>query len=124
MYVRLFVTASMLLLLSVYVTTIQASDSERVDTAVREARQVASEGPFLPQWESLEKYEIPAVVQRREVRNLHPLGRLLRAGLHERMVPADDVHRPRHLARQRIQTSRGDVRSAQAVWLQGLHSPA
>jgi hypothetical protein len=40
--------------------TIQASDSERIDTAVREARQVASEGPFLPQWESLEKYEIPA----------------------------------------------------------------
>ena len=60
MYARLFVTASILLMLPVYATTIQASDSERIDTAVREARQVASEGPFLPQWESLEKYEIPA----------------------------------------------------------------
>ena len=60
MYARLFVTASMLLMLSVYATTIQASDSERNDTAVREARQVASQGPFLPQWESLEKYQIPA----------------------------------------------------------------
>ena len=47
-------------MLPAYATTIQASDSERTNTAVREARQVASEGPFLPQWESLEKYEIPA----------------------------------------------------------------
>ena len=46
MYARLFVTASILLMLSVYTITIQASDSERVDTAVREARQVAVEGPF------------------------------------------------------------------------------
>ena len=60
MYARLFVTANIPLMLSVYTTTIQASESEIIDTAVREARQVAMEGPFLPRWESLEKYEIPA----------------------------------------------------------------
>ena len=40
-----------------------ASASERVDTAVREARQVAAQGPFLPKWESLKNYEIPAWYQ-------------------------------------------------------------
>ncbi len=33
--------------------------AEQIDAAVQKARQVASQGPFEPTWESLENYEIP-----------------------------------------------------------------
>ncbi len=47
------------LLIATCCLTSHASASDRVDQAVRNARQLAEQGPFQPDWQSLEKYDIP-----------------------------------------------------------------
>jgi alpha-L-fucosidase len=52
--------AWLLLIVATLCPMIGASASDRISTAMRHARKVAQQGPFRPEWESLEKYEIPA----------------------------------------------------------------
>ena len=50
-----------------------------------------AEGPFDASWDSLEAYEFPDWYHGRQVRHLHPLGALLRAGLRQRVVRTPHV---------------------------------
>ena len=55
--------------------------------------EVANRGPFQPNWESLGHFQTPPWYSRRQVRHLHPLGRVLGARLRQRMVSAQHVPR-------------------------------
>ena len=68
-----------------------AQSTSDVPAKVREVEIVAAQGPFAPNWDSLGALPGARLVPGREVRHLHPLGRLLRAGVWQRVVPAQHV---------------------------------
>ena len=58
---------------------------------LKEVDNIGHQGPFRPDWESLQKYEAPRVVQGREIWNLHSLGRLFRPRVRQRVVSTQHV---------------------------------
>ena len=58
---------------------------------LKEVDGATHQGPFRPDWESLQKYEAPRVVQGREIWNLHSLGRLFRPRVRQRVVSTQHV---------------------------------
>ena len=83
---------------------------QRVDTAV-------AKGPFAPELDVAGAFHGARLVRGRQVRHLHPLGRVLGAGLRQRVVSAQHVQ----AGHARVRASRGDLRTAVQVRLQGLH---
>ena len=64
----------------------------KVDAKLDTVKSAIASGPFKADWDSLRAgYRTPDWFSRRQVRHLHPLGRLLGAGLRERMVFAQHV---------------------------------
>ena len=103
-------TKALVPVLLVAVSSVPArAQDPRVAEAVQKVDAVAARGPFAPSWASLEKFQAPAVVPGRQVRHLHPLGRLLRARLRQRVVPAQHV--PAGRRRSSRTTSRPTARS-------------
>ena len=94
------------------------ADDAKVADAVRTVDAVVARGPFAASWSSLEKFKTPAVVPGRQVRHLHPLGRLLRARLRQRVVPAQHV--PARTPRS-SSTTVATYGPQSSVRLQGLH---
>ena len=65
-------------------------DAERA-ALLKEVDAADYQGPFRPDWESLQKYEATRVVQGRKVRHFHSLGSLFGPGFQQRMVSAKYV---------------------------------
>ena len=59
-------------------------DSRRAEI-LRQVDSTIQQGPFRADWESLQKYDVPEWY-RGEIRDFHPLGRLFRSCLRQRMV--------------------------------------
>ncbi len=107
-------TISTFILLTVLASLLvsDAAADERVAAAVRAAREIAQQGPFLPKWKSLEQYEIPAWYRDAKFGIFIHWGVYCVPAYLSEWYPAHDVHRPGHLAWQRLQASSRDLRAA------------
>ncbi len=93
------------------------AEHPKAQAILKTVDKAVAAGPFAAAWPSLERFEIPAWYRDAQVRHLHPLGRLLRARLRQRVVSAQDVPE----GHARVRAPRRHLRPAVEVRLQGFH---